>query len=1042
MAFAASAGNCNVLSSQYSSAVNKYGYEVAGVINGSYFDMETGTLSGMLISGGKISCADIGYTYGSLTNVVAFGYDGSMNVVDSQLAYNLYINGTLVPDALRFINKNQSSDGWRTDAIYYYDTSCGMSADSSTYGYEVICKKVNGTDLSVGETLVAEVVQVNSYTCGTTFEYDSYAVSDNFVLSTPSWSSYAAYLSGLSVGDTVEISVEETIAESKTIMENASSVITNVGWLVKDGVDMTDYNSTIGEHSVTGTYARWTAFGQKADGTFVFFTSEGGDTGNTSRSLTLKDVAAAMINLGCVNVIRMDGGGSTAMYVSNTGSGNPGYVMSHSRAVADCVLVVKNNMGKPSLKAAIKAAESISHYDYTEAILSEIRAAYDEAKTVYASEATEQEYAAAAEKLNALIAKTGPSTSSESVSEPFWLTHYNNVNAEGAGSVMTSAYTGGAWYLHVAFAPVSGTDAYEITAISDGTGKGDGTPLSIPSGGFVYTINKGNDWPTICAANPGAYSWATSLPDYTSDSCSSMLERALTWSVGDKFVFSGLDLSASKIPTSTSSLNWYDDAYVCTATVAEYAETSAEDDDRVKDGIYITGFNTPITAGASVLFTNEFNGGWISTVAANHNWTQNVVLTWDSSLGAYVVTDVFHGIGDETETIYIGSDQIMIAAHDNEDGTSTTNKELLANATVGQTLAVYGMDIASRKLGVAPYVKFIGEGEALPEEPEPTATAKPTSTPTPTATPKPTSTPTPTQAPADADGDGILDCYGVSTDKNGNYSFENAYGYVFTIDDVNGTIEGEDATIVTSSSYYNNCNPNWAISVEFASLGGNEYQVVRVAVTPGSASAAGINWNSGDMVMVVHSASSAPGDYANWMSKVAAMALHAGDIVTVADDKSTVTVVSAGELVDANEDGIPDSYGVTVDAKGNYSFENAYGYTFSIDDVNGAIEGEDATIVTSASYYNNCNPNWAISVELASTGNANEYEVVQVVVTPGSASAAGIDWNNTDLVMVVHSAASAPGDYANWMSKVAAMALKPGDIVTVSEDMTTVTVNK
>ena len=40
MAFAASAGNTNVLSSQYSTAVNKYGYEVAGVINGSYFDID------------------------------------------------------------------------------------------------------------------------------------------------------------------------------------------------------------------------------------------------------------------------------------------------------------------------------------------------------------------------------------------------------------------------------------------------------------------------------------------------------------------------------------------------------------------------------------------------------------------------------------------------------------------------------------------------------------------------------------------------------------------------------------------------------------------------------------------------------------------------------------------------------------------------------------------------------------------------------------------------------------------------------------------
>ena len=583
MAFAASAGNANVLSSHYSTAVNKYGYEVAGLINGSYFDMENayGTMTGMLISGGKVSCTDIGYTYGNLLDVVAFGYDGSMSIIESQLAYYMYINGELVPDALRFINKQQSSDGWRTDAIYYYDTSCGSVADSSTTGYEVVCKKQNGTDLVVGETMVAEVIQINGYTSGSAIDNDSSIKSDNFVLSTPRDSSYETYLTGLAVGDNIEISIEETVAGSKEIMENACSVITNVGCLVKDGVDMTDYNSTIGDHSVTGTYARWTAFGTKDDGTYVFFTSEGGDTGNTSRSLTLKDVASAMMNLGCTNVIRMDGGGSTAMYVSNTGSGNAGYAMSHSRSVADCILVVKKT-SEMELREAIKAAKQISHTDYTAEELVAIRAAYETAKEVYYGEnSTDADYATVANTLNALIEKDAVSAPEITDGDPFWLTHYNNIEAEGAGSVMTSSYSGGAWYRHVAFSPVAGTPAYEITAISDGTNDGSGSPLAIPSGGFVYTINKGNDWPTIYAANPSAYSWAANLPDYTSDACNTAFEKALTWEIGDQFIFNGLDLTGKTVPTTTSSVNWYDDAYVCTAVMAPYVpEEGGEEDSR------------------------------------------------------------------------------------------------------------------------------------------------------------------------------------------------------------------------------------------------------------------------------------------------------------------------------------------------------------------------------------------------------------------------------------------------------------------------------
>ncbi|MBR3811709.1 MAG: phosphodiester glycosidase family protein [Agathobacter sp.] len=548
MAFAAHSGSVDTLASHYSTAVNKYGYEVVGVINGSYFDMDgTDTLTGMLISGGKVSCTDIGYTYGNLLDVVAFGYDGSMNLVKSQLGYNLYINGSLVPDALRFINKAQDSSDWRTDAIFYYDTSCGNYADSSSGNYEVICRKTQGTDLCVGETMTAEVIQINGYTSGSQLDNNANAVSDNFVLTTPSNSSYIGYLTGLSVGDTVEISVEETVAESVEIMENASSVITNVGTLVKDGVDLTDSTSVIGDHSVSGTYARWTAFGQKADGTYVYFTSEGGDTGNTSRSLTLKDVAAAMVKLGCVNAVRMDGGGSTAMYVSNTGSGSAGYKMSSSRAVADCMLIVKKTAGKPDLKLALNAAKNITFTDYSEADLATLRAAYEEGRTVYYSEtATDTDYVNAANKINALLEK-GPSAS-----------------------------------------------------------------------------------------------------------------------------------------------------------------------DKVTDGIYVTDFNSSITDGDCVIFTPDFNGGNITPAAANHNWTYNVILTWDEESGKYVVNEVSQGNGENTPTYELTEGMIMIAGHkDESDPASVANYELLSQTKPGQEINLYGIDVDSCYLSIAPYFTVTGEGSSI-----------------------------------------------------------------------------------------------------------------------------------------------------------------------------------------------------------------------------------------------------------------------------------------------------------------------------------------
>ena len=359
----------------------------------------------------------------------------------------------------------------------------------------------------------------------------------------------------------------------------------------------------------------------------------------------------------------------------------------------------------------------------------------------------------------------------------------------------------------------------------------------------------------------------------------------------------------------------------------------------------------------------------------------------------------------------------------------------------------------------------------------------------------------------DADGDGIPDSYGIYV-EDGIYILDNSYGFVFDIDDVNGTIEGEDATLITTSSAYNSCNPNWAISVQLRPTDDGNYEVVKVVECPGSASAAGISLQSGDKILVVHSAASYPGDYENWLSKIAAVALKEGDIIEIASDNSTATVIGPAEEEepevtepevtepevtepevtepevtepevtepevtepevtepevtepevtepevtepevtepevtepadpDADGDGIPDSYGI-YEEDGIYILDNSYGYVFEIDDVNGTIEGEDATIITTSSAYSSCNPNWAISVQLRPTDDG-KYQVVKVVECPGSASAAGITLESGDIILVVHSAASYPGDYENWLSKIAAVALKKGDIIEIASDNSTATV--
>ena len=375
----------------------RWGYDVVGVINGSYFSMTDGMLIGITITDGRITCAHTGFT----GEMVTFGTDGVMRVTKSALDYKLSINGKDYGNALHYFNKAIAA-GSVTDKIYYWDSACGTKSDAPEAGYELLFNKVANSELSVGGALIGELVSVTA----TTEETKGIAIGSNqFVLYCKSTSSYAQSLKDLKPGSQVRIDVNETIAESKEIMENCSSAITNVGWLVKDGVDQTETHKVIGTHSVT-LEARWTAFGTKPDGSYVFFTTEGQATGEGG-SVTLRDVARVMMKLGCTNVIRMDSGGSSSMYLCDKGDGTPGYVQESSRGVSDCIMLVKHASMTPSkdLETSLETIVTTAQQLYEKTKNAEIQTALTYAAEITARKniATEGEYKKAYMKIASAI---------------------------------------------------------------------------------------------------------------------------------------------------------------------------------------------------------------------------------------------------------------------------------------------------------------------------------------------------------------------------------------------------------------------------------------------------------------------------------------------------------------------------------------------------------------------------------------------------------------------------------------------------------------
>ncbi len=389
--FAGYAGGLNTLNNYYTKA-KSLGYDVVGLINGDFFALANGYMNDYLVTNGELVVGDTGRhaSFGGMTCIMP---DGSFkSVAASQLLFTTYFNGVNIPGGVGYVNRRpsrSSASGW-SDSIYYFD-HYAANDKCPLAGVAVLCEKLDGTVLSIGGTLKAKVLSVEERENANGINPEE----NQFLLYVRSTSPLAKQMSALKKDDSVIISVSETVAESVETVSQATSILSNTGWLVRDGKDLTkDSSFNSGAAHSNTTQAQWSAFGTKADGSWMFFTSNASTSSSGSRiALTLKDVASYMIEQGCTNVIRLDGGGSTAMYVSNTGNGNPGFKLicegTYGRNIPDCLMVVKRSSAalqtseetKSTLTALMKQAES-SDSEAVKAALEYAQSVVNNAKSV------------------------------------------------------------------------------------------------------------------------------------------------------------------------------------------------------------------------------------------------------------------------------------------------------------------------------------------------------------------------------------------------------------------------------------------------------------------------------------------------------------------------------------------------------------------------------------------------------------------------------------------------------------------------------------
>lgn len=253
-------------------------------INASYFSMETGVPMGHVITDGRIISKD-GGTYQS----IGFTNDGKAFIAPLSIQTTLTFGEAAVD--IEHINKyNQPV----VDIVNLYTSDFDEQNHNNCTSLNLILGSVKG-EIAVGEALTAVVEEKFNYTGAIKLPTDKIVLTIN---ETGKTELYEA-LNSLNVGDEVTISTS-----TDDIWKEAVSAIGSVGeTLVKNGEVQSGF--------ATGAAPR-TAVGITESGNVIFYVIDGRQQ-PYSYGVQLKTLAVRMKELGCVDAINLDGGGSTAI---------------------------------------------------------------------------------------------------------------------------------------------------------------------------------------------------------------------------------------------------------------------------------------------------------------------------------------------------------------------------------------------------------------------------------------------------------------------------------------------------------------------------------------------------------------------------------------------------------------------------------------------------------------------------------------------------------------------------------------------------------
>jgi len=289
------------------------GKRVVGGSNGDFYVLATGEPLGLVVTDGVLRSSS-SYLY-----AVGFRADGSALVGQPQLRVTATLGGerVSVTGGVNKVRQLSASDG--SGGLTLLTPDFASDTKNTKAGVDVTLQIVTegvGEDLSAEESGAGQALTVSDrlriggrVRCRVVQVAEATGASpipaDGFVLTMNGADSNTAVLEklrALQAGD--EVTIDVTSADPA--WNQVTQAIGGLYRLLENG--------QVGSGLSTERTAR-TAIGVKADGTVIFYTIDGKQPGK-SIGATFTQVAQRLLELGCVDAVGLDGGGSTTLGVT------------------------------------------------------------------------------------------------------------------------------------------------------------------------------------------------------------------------------------------------------------------------------------------------------------------------------------------------------------------------------------------------------------------------------------------------------------------------------------------------------------------------------------------------------------------------------------------------------------------------------------------------------------------------------------------------------------------------------------------------------